>query len=144
MSHSLFYHQDCHKGQICKFRVLVPTAPALRPPKGSRPSVLSSVQALGPVTFLMSLSPCPPGTLHSLYLCGPCLSKPLPRTSAPIQLTHLSRAGVNQSWGLVEPAGSPHSYQALTTHPTRSSITGIRQGQSQTQALPAVKQRSKR
>lgn len=61
--------------------------------------------------------PCRPGTLHSLYLCGHCLSTPLPRPSAPIQLTHPSRAGVNQSWGLIEPAGSPHTVTKLLPCP---------------------------
>lgn len=98
---------------------------------------------MGPATFLMSLSPTVasgdpvPRHPYSLYLCGPCLSKPLRRTGAPIQPTHPSGAGVNRNGGLTHRASREptRSSPALTTHPTWSSIAGLRQGPTQARGL---------
>ena len=50
---------------------------------------------------------------HSLHICRPCLSKPLSGISLSAHLLHLGRAGVDQSWWLVKPAGRPPTYANL-------------------------------
>lgn len=132
MSHSLFYRQDAPQGT--NLQVPCP-CPLVCSAASRRQPAFGSVLRAGPRgSCHLSDEPEPHCSLWRPCPPAPLLPVPL---RAPIQPTHPTRAGVNRNGGLTHRASREptRSSPALTTHPTWSSIAGLRQGPTQARGL---------